>query len=855
MTSSAQQAPVLIVTASDDASTERDVAGGKGASLATLVRDGFDVPPFFVVTLDAFAASPDGASDELVAAIRAAYDDLGGDGTAVAVRSSARSEDAEGASSAGLYDTFLGVDSAAGVVEAVERCWTSLQNEAAVRYRRDHHGEGDDGMAVVVQRLVIGEWSGVTFTANPVNLALSQFVVDAVPGMGEALVSGNVNPEQVVLSAADGAVLSRRSGNATGQVPDVVLRAVWDASVRVHGAAGFPQDIEWTYADGTLHLLQARPVPTVAAVFYNRRIEPWRDDAALADDPSVVWTRAYGDEVWTSPETPLNYSVRSPVGGSAGWFGAYLPMHGDTRPIPTVAAKYFRSAAYANVDVLKRVYEYHPRFARIAGVVNFFPPEMRDEIRTMRWNWRGRLRRHWQLERRDRSTTSLAHLHRRIDAVSAPMIAASDRWFDTDLDALDLDALRAHLVEEVGQQIAETGPAYAVSVLYHSFDLTSVLTGLLERWFGDGDARYGAVSSGLPGSADVAEAQAIWELARRARDGGDELRPRVRTMNWSQLCEAAADDAAVADFVGRFERFLRDHRHRGAAYKDIGFERWGDKPDRLLDLVKGSLDSTTASPASKNQAQGRERERVQQELLRRARWHPLRRLLLRRLFIYNEIYMGIRNDHRYYFDRLWYERRRVYLSMGRRLEAAGALGSADDVFFLGTNEIDDAFAGSLESDELGRRVEVRKAEWNATLLAQAPKFLRAYSPMPETPFAAGAGTLHGIAASPGVATGPARIVQRIEELVDVRDGDILVTRQTDPGWTPVFSRIAGLVLETGGVLAHGTSLCREYGLPCVTVVERATNRIAAGSTIELDGSSGVVRLLNAELATTQKETT
>ena len=389
MTEAVQDARRLVVTADDDGSTRRDVAGGKGASLARLVRQGFDVPPFFVVTLDAFAAaaaaaaaSTDGTpSAELIAAIRSAYADLGGDGTAVAVRSSARSEDAEGGSSAGLYETYLDIDSADGVVDAVIRCWRSLENAAAVHYRLDRQRAGgddadDDAMAVVVQQLVVGEWSGVSFTANPVNLALSQIVVNAVPGMGESLVAGEVNPEEVVLAAGDGAVVSRRAGDAAAHLPDDVLRAVWDASARVHAAAGFPQDIEWTFADSRLHLLQTRPVPTVAAVFYNRFIEPWRADPALADDPTVIWTRAYGDEVWTSPETPLNYSVRSPVGGSAGWFGAYLPAHGDVRPIPTVAAKYFHGAAYANVDVLKRVYEYHPRFARIAGVLNFFPPEI-----------------------------------------------------------------------------------------------------------------------------------------------------------------------------------------------------------------------------------------------------------------------------------------------------------------------------------------------------------------------------------------------------------------------------------------------------------------------------------------------
>jgi pyruvate,water dikinase len=96
-----------------------------------------------------------------------------------------------------------------------------------------------------------------------------------------------------------------------------------------------------------------------------------------------------------------------------------------------------------------------------------------------------------------------------------------------------------------------------------------------------------------------------------------------------------------------------------------------------------------------------------------------------------------------------------------------------------------------------------------------------------------------------VATGRVRVIFRIEDLPTVADGDILVTRQTDPGWTPVFGKISGLVLETGGVLAHGTSLCREYGLPCVTAVERATSLVDDGAQVRIDGGAGRIEVLTA----------
>jgi pyruvate,water dikinase len=143
-------------------------------------------------------------------------------------------------------------------------------------------------------------------------------------------------------------------------------------------------------------------------------------------------------------------------------------------------------------------------------------------------------------------------------------------------------------------------------------------------------------------------------------------------------------------------------------------------------------------------------------------------------------------------------------------------------------------------------VTSRRRVWNHTLRQQGPKFLRGWTPLEDSTTTATDGSeteIVGIAASPGSAQGVARIVYDVSGLGSVHDGDILVTRQTDPSWTTVFGRIAALVLETGGVLSHGTSLCREYGLPCVTAVERATTRIRDGSRIEVSGSAGTIRVI------------
>jgi pyruvate,water dikinase len=204
--------------------------------------------------------------------------------------------------------------------------------------------------------------------------------------------------------------------------------------------------------------------------------------------------------------------------------------------------------------------------------------------------------------------------------------------------------------------------------------------------------------------------------------------------------------------------------------------------------------------------------------------------------------MSERDNHRFYFDRVWYQLRRIYRSHGRRLAVAGVLRDGDDVFYLGATEIEQALRGELDRREAQARITVRKRVWHETLRVQAPKFLVGYVEHHDGTRLLNGDDRLGIGASPGVVTGQARVIYDVRELPKVQDGEILVTRQTDPAWSTVFSRISGLVLETGGVLAHGASLCREFNLPCVTAVEQAAQWVRDGDSLTVDGTRGRVTM-------------
>jgi pyruvate,water dikinase len=281
-------------------------AGGKGASLARMTSLGLPVPPGFVIRAGALASAlPDGGAElrelarrqdadaaqalirtveldaDLRDAVLDAYARLGDD-VPVAVRSSACAEDSEEASFAGQQETYLHVRGSGDVRARIRDCWASFFSERALFYRGQKGSLEDLGMAVVVQRMVEAEIAGVLFTCDPVHRRNDRMVVEAVLGLGEAVVSGNVTPDHYVLKR-DGQVkkaqvhtqpyaivasrhggveereLSAEEGGAQKASEDVLARlaAIGDDLEQRLGA---PQDIEWAVQGGEIFVLQARPV-------------------------------------------------------------------------------------------------------------------------------------------------------------------------------------------------------------------------------------------------------------------------------------------------------------------------------------------------------------------------------------------------------------------------------------------------------------------------------------------------------------------------------------------------------------------------------------------------------------------
>jgi len=300
-------------------------------------------------------------------------------------------------------------------------------------------------------------------------------------------------------------------------------------------------------------------------------------------------------------------------------------------------------------------------------------------------------------------------------------------------------------------------------------------------------------------------------------------------------------DQKMSNYSKEFDSFLKAYGHRSHT-REVYFPRWGEDPRLVADIVRSLASSPPVDLEELERRKIKEREEVEKEILAKIRqikrgW--LRARMFKMIMGFAQTYLMFRENQRYYLDHILYRQRRVYVEFARRFLEKEMIAKAEDIFFLSKEEIF-ALGKGEGKDALGMIPERRKefVDWRGEL---PPKFLKGAVEFDDTvKMVENSTQLTGTSASPGVATGPVRVVDSIEQLPEVREGEILVTSNTDPGWTAVFSKIAGLITETGGILSHGAVVSREYGIPAVTAVKGATKIFITGQRITLDGNEGLI---------------
>ncbi|MCE2462020.1 MAG: hypothetical protein J4F38_14760 [Pseudomonadales bacterium] len=866
-------------------------AGGKGRSLASLVRAGFPVPEGRILLTNAyrrftqeavidqslleiakpevvdgtlsfdsaarrihglFHASP--LPDPLLGAVRNAYDELGGDQTPVAIRSSATAEDQPEHSFAGQQESFLNIRSFDALIRAVRDCWASAWSSRALAYQ---HRMGIDNaavaVAVVVQRMVDADVAGVLFTANPTTGTRAEMVVNAGYGLGEGVVGGTVTPDEFVLDRATLAATDTRLGDKAQMIlpgRDGGTRAAQVAAEHQRRASlsadqladlgriaveiealydGVPQDIEWAYASGKLWLLQSRPItnlppepladvrwdPPEPGAYLQRSqwvehvpgpVSTLFEDLHMKRSLQEAWGRNLarrGNHDFADTQPPASFHLTTTVNGFAYRQVGEPPRTGRPRDTGTRPTR--RRPLGTKLRVLRMYLTFVPRWRYIA---------LPRYLRTIR-TWR----------RLDPTAASIEQLWAGIRALSR---ADAEYWYN----------------DGVWNAFALTrGTEYQL----HNF--------LTEH--GNGRFISGQLLSGLKSQAS--EAQIKFQAVAKAIRGNRALFDAVVAASPHRLHEVLIDHPDGEPARTALGEYFASYGHQVFTL-DFAEPNEAESPASMLRSLHALLLRTDHDPGRRQLAVRRRdatkaATRYFRGVLRwRFRW---------RLWVARHYYP---NRERAMFDlgRAWTVLRPLAKELGRRLAEAGTLHAADDIFFLTTAELGRAVRSLVAlarlpethrrahypdgpglpgyarlADERRKLREARKRLKPPFLIPGPPP----WSPLVDDSFDMEPDSaIRGSAVSPGRVTGEACIILAADDFAKMRTGTILVCPTTTPAWTQLFPQAIALVTDIGGILAHGSIVAREYGIPAVLGLVNATERIRDGQTITVDGDKGLVEL-------------
>jgi phosphohistidine swiveling domain-containing protein len=760
-------------------------------------------------------------------------------GYPVAARSSGHLEDLPGASFAGQYVTHLGIRSTAELVDAIRDCRESARSPQVVAYlRKNRLDESQARVSVLVQRMVDAAVAGVAFSVHPTTGREDHALLECCRGLGEKLVSGRTAPTRYVLNLADAAPVERESGDEHVDLPAEMLRELRTRVLELQAHFGAPQDIEWAIdAGGALWILQSRPITRIQ----------WR-----CDIPEFTSADFREGGVSARVCTPLMYSLyRDAVQLSMPRYFA------DIKLLPKGAAQQtwidmFYGRPYWSASAVKQVLLKVPGFDERVfdtdlGIQKDYgesgPGRTPTSVRTVLPAIPVAI----ALERTYRRHLRATDDYGRAFAPQEARFLRTARSFAGMTDAAFFAALREVLAFHL-----QTECDYFTTI-YNNANFQSDLKKLLHRIERISGEQISAVAL-MSGLQDVSHMKVQRDLVRL-------------------VAVAKRDGIASAGFDSGLAEFLSHHYFHGDAELDISVPRWGERPERVRQIVDDILRSGIDPKDPERSAEGQfqvfstEERRVLAAIRRSTqvsrnalaallgRRFSLARSFRRRLRL-ARIYLRRREEMREYSTRAYNVVRQFVLEAGARLQKHGYLREIDDVFMLQTQElthVGDRLGGSGPRDgvEVLATTGYRRLMYRGYRLLEPPgelgRNVSQRSAADHVADSSGRLVLTGIGCSAGVVTASVRVVPTLEQAQTLQPGEILVTRFTDPGWTPILGLVSGIVTEVGGLLSHAAVIGREYGIPAVLNVPGATQLLRTGQRIEVDGNRGTVTVIAGDM--------
>jgi len=857
------------------------LVGGKGASLFQLVKDGMPVPEFCCLTSHAFVETLKANRHEsLVSWLNKPSNTLPIDRSTIekkirdcvlpeqiikqvtlflekypndtfAVRSSGTVEDGADASFAGLFETVLNVSAPEDIYSAIKDCWASLFNERVQVYLDRNPSSAPLGIAVVLQRLVCSEKSGVLFSVDPVKGHDTNMLIEACFGLGEALVSGQVTPDQyrydwyneseTERTIAEKEVICKRYNeapfvrvealeNELASQPVLSLdeiRELVALSLRIQVATKFPVDIEWGKVGDKFYILQSRPITQFGYA-----------------DIKGEWTTAdFRDGgVSSSVCTPYMASLYKSIIDVS--MGGYLQTLKLKKYNEGEWQRSFFGRPYWNLGEAKK------NLAKIPG----FNERAFDEGLGIAPSYEG----DGVVAKTTPSTlyTGLRALliiqsNCRKQLRDAPQFADEQKNRLSELSSVSLSALNTESLFNLYQQLMKVDYPRSESTyfnfIYDNSNLNALFKEDVEKTSFDMNL-YPSLLSGLSSVSHMAPVEDMWGL--RETIAKSEVDLSYWTKTDASLIVGDIQSKSDKYQLDKVRSYLAKFGHHSKQELDLMVPRYWEDIEYVVNQLKQTINQPIANdPRPRNSEQSAKAKDACEALLNSVSFIK-RKSIAKRLKQVRE-FLWWREELRDLSTKFYMYVRKISLELEARLLDQGYLKSKNDIFFLSMNDVLSITAGDVDTGVIHKTIAKNKAYYQSFADFEIPDeigerygaFGNLSAEMSTVPAESG---FAGVAGSPGVVTGVARVIANIHDADRLQPGDILVTRCTDPGWTPKFAMLSGVVTETGGILSHAAVICREYGMPAVLAVKGATKNIKDGDVITVNGSAGVVSFSDVE---------
>jgi pyruvate,water dikinase len=770
-----------------------ETIGTKAFNLQKLMLLGMKVPQSFVITTDAFGESPNGKlTGELLSELTLEFTNWT---TPLIARSSSIAEDTSKSSKAGVFSTVSDVNTLSDLTNAIEQVWSSSQ--------------GDD-IAVIIQEQLRPDIAGVLFTRDPVS-GENKRVIEYVKGMGESLVSGKKNPIRV-------------NGD------DKRFQELTKIGERLESLFGYPLDIEWAQLDNEFHILQARPI--TALPIPQRGIQP-------------TYSMVLAEQFFSGPASPLFYSLfkflfeEYYAGETARAVGLdvlpeepLLIQHKDHMYVNTFPSEYLLKKA-RGLGNFQQQLKVLPEDIR----KEFEDPQRKNVLGAM-----GLLFKIAFLLMKKPGLRKSKVDRDYLRKVVPEIISGLETIKEPPETKPEMQRQYTKLMEITIKHIRSSKWGLAYCIMFSSLMQRS----LEKNHVRDPEIMLLALMSGLMGektSESIRELEILSKKYQHNQLVYDTLNREFRT--YDEYRDKLLEDPHGRQFAESFKSILFRYGHRRLA-RDLIEPSWSSDPMIPFSMVRNNLIHKKGARFIGKGVGVKKRNDVEIKLLRQIPFYKRRRFKSNSKYLIR--YLAFRELQRFYLDMIFSRMRYLFLTIGDKMKEEGLIEVRDDVFFLEINEIGDYLKGDMRNlryTAAFRKMKFKESPEKPGLYLRAGVDFNEISKS-ETEFIQG-NIIKGESVSAGAYKGKVKVIECIDSMCSISPGSVLVTKSIDPGQTQVFTQAGGLILEVGGILSHGAILAREFGIPTVAQVKRATKIFHDGQDVVVDGTKGeVVIIKNSE---------